>query len=283
MKFIQEPSCFYLFCRFINELIESIMLAYNEWSKDAANDQPPNVVEVHDCDHTASGENNSNNQGTGVPPPPPPLNENWELESGASGSSLSTVHDEQMHPRTAEWAKAYDAATQRRTEVLMPENLENMWTIGRNYKKDFQKKAVTDIHAPEGILQETRSTDLTFDVLSGSQDPNSNVLPKEVSAINDVENKASLVTHEDRDKLKRSNSTSKLEVQLKVEEPKFTRNSSASLTTESYSADANKPDVDSLKSNSDMVSQTELLHATKLRCRVRPSISFFWLVKFYWI
>lgn len=245
-----------------------MMLAYNEWSKDAANDQPATVVDVQDCDHTASGENNSNNQGTGMPPPPSPsphpLNENWEIESAASGNSLSTVQDEHMHPRTAEWAKAFDAATQRRAEVLMPENLENMWTIGRNYKKDFQKKA------PD----ENRSTDLTFDGLNGSQDLSSNVLPKEVIAINDVENNASQVTHEDRDKFKRSNSTSDLEVQTKVDSM-FTSNSSASLTTESSNTDVNKPDADSVKNNSDMVPHSEVLHAPKLRCRVRLFISFF--------
>ncbi|KAL8540327.1 hypothetical protein ACS0TY_001798 [Phlomoides rotata] len=250
---VMQPIMNFASPAYINELIESMMLAYND------------TVGVHDCDHTASGENNSN-QGTGVPPSP--FNENWELESVASGNSLSTVQDEHMHPRTAEWAKAFDAATQRRTEVLMPENLENMWAIGRNYKKDFHKKTVSDIHVPEAwIQQETRSTDLNLDGLSGSQDLNSNVLPKEVSAINDMENNASLVTHEDRDKLKRSISTSDIEVQSKVESM-FTSNSSASLTTESYNADVNKTDVYSLKSNSDMVPHSEVLHAPKLRCRV---------------
>ncbi|XP_065011221.1 uncharacterized protein LOC135583383 isoform X1 [Musa acuminata AAA Group] len=38
-------------------------------------------------------------------------------------------------PRAADWAMVLEATTKRRTEVLAPENLENMWTKGRNYQK----------------------------------------------------------------------------------------------------------------------------------------------------
>ncbi|CAL9093723.1 unnamed protein product [Musa acuminata var. zebrina] len=38
-------------------------------------------------------------------------------------------------PRPADWAMVLEATTKRRTEVLAPENLENMWTKGRNYQK----------------------------------------------------------------------------------------------------------------------------------------------------
>lgn len=49
-----------------------------------------------------------------------------------------TSHEDSAHhaqPRPAEWAMMLDAATKRRSQVLAPENLENMWTKGRNYKK----------------------------------------------------------------------------------------------------------------------------------------------------
>lgn len=44
-----------------------------------------------------------------------------------------------IQPRAAEWAVLLEAATKRRTQVLTPENLENMWTKGRNYKKKTAK------------------------------------------------------------------------------------------------------------------------------------------------
>ncbi|KAE9615773.1 putative Phox domain, sorting nexin [Lupinus albus] len=51
-------------------------------------------------------------------------------------------HD--SHTGSADWAQMLEAATQRRTEVLMPENLDNMWTRGKNYnrKKDKSQNSV---------------------------------------------------------------------------------------------------------------------------------------------
>ncbi|KAG1369765.1 hypothetical protein COCNU_15G001310 [Cocos nucifera] len=49
-------------------------------------------------------------------------------------------------PRAAEWAVILDAATKRISEVLAPENLENLWTKGRNYKKKMAN------HMKAGIL-----------------------------------------------------------------------------------------------------------------------------------
>ncbi|KAI3809821.1 hypothetical protein L1987_19421 [Smallanthus sonchifolius] len=52
-----------------------------------------------------------------------------------------SVQDEMLlNPQSFAWARGLEAATQRRTEVLQPENLENMWTKGRNYKKKSQKQ-----------------------------------------------------------------------------------------------------------------------------------------------
>uniref|UniRef100_A0A1J3J137 Sorting nexin-13 n=1 Tax=Noccaea caerulescens TaxID=107243 RepID=A0A1J3J137_NOCCA len=56
--------------------------------------------------------------------------------------------DDERHPEmriqqhSADWARMLEVATQRRTEVLTPENLENMWTKGRNYKKKEYKKSL---------------------------------------------------------------------------------------------------------------------------------------------
>uniref|UniRef100_A0ACD5X875 Uncharacterized protein n=1 Tax=Avena sativa TaxID=4498 RepID=A0ACD5X875_AVESA len=51
-----------------------------------------------------------------------------------------------VQPRQADWALVLDAATERRSQVLAPENLENMWAIGRNY----QKKMVKAEHPTKG-------------------------------------------------------------------------------------------------------------------------------------
>jgi sorting nexin-13 len=48
-------------------------------------------------------------------------------------------HGKTVLPRQADWAQVLDAATERRSQVLAPENLENMWAIGRNYQKKMVK------------------------------------------------------------------------------------------------------------------------------------------------
>lgn len=52
---------------------------------------------------------------------------------------LPELHIQQ---HSADWARLLEVATQRRTEVLTPENLENMWTKGRNYQKKEYKKSL---------------------------------------------------------------------------------------------------------------------------------------------
>jgi sorting nexin-13 len=55
-----------------------------------------------------------------------------KIESRASSESQDT-------PRQADWAVVLDATTKRRTQVLEPENLDNMWTKGRHYQKKLAK------------------------------------------------------------------------------------------------------------------------------------------------
>ncbi|KAK4405234.1 hypothetical protein Sango_0529900 [Sesamum angolense] len=278
-----------MLCSYINELIEYIILAYNDWSKVFSTDQPPNP-EGHNCDHTVSEEHGSNNQGSDASLSR--FDDNRELDPGLLPS---TLQDEHIHPRPADWAKVFDAATQRRTEVLMPENLENMWTIGRHYKKKLQKKASAELQAPEvtssvtiviprkdlvteiakqkpetcievedkaskqltpWLEQDTRPTDHSIDAFSRSQDLNKKVCPEGGSTTNDLENNDDIVSPENRNKLKRSNSTSDLEVQSNLGNV-FTSQTSAPNFTESCGADVNKSNV-----------QGEVPHAPKLRCQV---------------
>ncbi|XP_051133002.1 uncharacterized protein LOC127252734 isoform X2 [Andrographis paniculata] len=127
---------------YINELIEYIIFAYNnKWLECFLSSQLLKA-ERYNSDHTVSGEHGSNEQAGEA--------SNKELDSGGLGNaSSSTMQDEPIQPQPGEWAKVYEAATQRRTEVLMPENLENMWAIGIKYKKRLQKKAVPELQAPE--------------------------------------------------------------------------------------------------------------------------------------
>lgn len=62
-----------------------------------------------------------------------------KIDNQQERSSDYMFQDEPSQLRHGDWGRALNAATQRRTEVLMPENLENMWTKGRNYKKKENK------------------------------------------------------------------------------------------------------------------------------------------------
>ncbi|KAG6415005.1 hypothetical protein SASPL_122404 [Salvia splendens] len=211
---------------YINELIEYIIALCTEWVKNLANARSTKKA-GQNSGQTAPGDNDSSNQGTGMPPSQ--LNDNKELELGASGSSQpTTTQDEHIHARPAEWAKVFEAASQRRTEVLEPENLDFMWTIGRNYKKDFQKKAASEVQAPEltssvpikesvpDIQTEDKGhkdsfpSDLSFAVSSRPQDVEENVFNK-------LENNPSVLNHENNRKFKRSNSISHFEVRPKLQ------------------------------------------------------------------
>ncbi|CAK8571207.1 unnamed protein product [Lathyrus sativus] len=69
---------------------------------------------------------------------------NW-LRCGDQSSNAPTHNHN--NASSADWAQMLDAATQRRTEVLMPENLENMWARGRNYGKKSRKNAKAGSYA----------------------------------------------------------------------------------------------------------------------------------------
>lgn len=66
---------------------------------------------------------------------------NWmgggDQTSNATTHTTGGVHDN--HTASSDWAQMLEAATQRRTEVLMPENLEDMWARGRNYRRKGNK------------------------------------------------------------------------------------------------------------------------------------------------
>ncbi|CAA2940964.1 uncharacterized protein LOC111388366 isoform X1 [Olea europaea subsp. europaea] len=224
-----------------------------------------------------------------------------ELMSGASGNSLfDTLQDEPAHPRPADWARVFEAATQRRTDVLMPENLENMWAIGRNYKKKLKKSTANGIRAPKtagsvssvmpqkelnnpeisttvedkAVMQllsmpqpDAGLTDHDTNALHMPQDLNKEVSSKNGSTANKLEDTTIVVPLENRNRLKRSNSTSDLKVQSDMEDTSTSKGGSP-IISEFYGVDINGSNIHSVKSVSNMVLRSEGLHVPRLRCRV---------------
>ncbi|OAY79943.1 hypothetical protein ACMD2_23123, partial [Ananas comosus] len=59
-----------------------------------------------------------------------------KLTSSEHGNPKSNdASESHIQQRPADWAMVLEAATKRRSQVLAPENLDNMWTKGRNYQK----------------------------------------------------------------------------------------------------------------------------------------------------
>jgi sorting nexin-13 len=48
-------------------------------------------------------------------------------------------HGSASRPRQPDWTVVLDTVMKRRSEVLAPENMENIWAIGRNYEKKMVK------------------------------------------------------------------------------------------------------------------------------------------------
>ncbi|MCD9560438.1 hypothetical protein HAX54_019120 [Datura stramonium] len=120
----------------------------------------------------------------------------------------------------------------------MPENLENMWTIGRNYKKKLQKSSASGgVQAPGvkvtvssgkdvGKRIATQKSEVLVIMEDKPHDPNqphdqrnhtlhlSQELKKEAPSkggvLYDVDNASAIVAYETKNRLKRSNSTSDL-------------------------------------------------------------------------
>lgn len=103
---------------------------------------------------------------------------------GGDHSTNSTTHNhgtsvagdgQENLSASADWAQMLDAATQRRTEVLMPENLENMWARGRNYRRKQHKKAKAGFQDPSVKNPATDANSEGKSLHSAGSDPLLNV------------------------------------------------------------------------------------------------------------
>ncbi|KAL3730589.1 hypothetical protein ACJRO7_027589 [Eucalyptus globulus] len=258
---------------YINEVIELIVLALKEdGSKVFGATRATNVADYHDFSGTAQAKDG-------------------EATSGDESFGSSTVPEESKLPRAADWAMVPEAATQRKTEVLMPENLENMWSKGRNYKireAERVKAAVQEsvgsgsVHSIPSVGQKRGSS------ITGAGDSTRSeekaVALQPPPSVFDIKEKQPLFgrgnleeTMEDapnsgandrRSILKRSNSTSALKVEPDTKKA-FTGDSEGAYIAVSYSPDFGSHSFNyKVKSSSDMVIRNEGPCSPKLKCWV---------------
>ncbi|XP_041010486.1 uncharacterized protein LOC121254492 isoform X3 [Juglans microcarpa x Juglans regia] len=202
------------------------------------------------------------------------------------------------------WEGMLEAATQRRTEVLLPENLENMWTKGRNYKKKEQKDIKAGFQDPlvkgSGINGAIFSKDLGKEMLVNrhemplgtneiaikkarqglrfddllsderktgedfSQEPNRELYFEGGNLVDKLEHTSILATDANKHRLKRSNSTSALIAQPDTES-KLTGECKGLIISEFYGPSFGRH---SDRSASDMVLHSKAQQVPKLKCRV---------------
>ncbi|PPD89867.1 hypothetical protein GOBAR_DD13214 [Gossypium barbadense] len=147
-----SPESEYKVC--INEVIEYVLLAINDGMIKVVEGFDQSSVEVRGDVFSSCKIASFNSQGTDLTLAR--LDDQKETYSDSN-----RCEEESVQPRPADWARKLEAATQRRTEVLAPENLENMWTKGRNYKKKEKKYVNTRFQEaiPRGSV--TKSAVLT--------------------------------------------------------------------------------------------------------------------------
>ncbi|GFY95064.1 phox domain-containing protein [Actinidia rufa] len=158
----------------------------------------------------------------------------------------------------------------------MPENLENMWTKGRNYKKNVQKSVAAPVMKDDKAILQI-STKLCTQTLS---DGNNNLvhlshgLNKHQSIggaplVDELKGTASPVTCGNKGCLKRSNSTSALNVQPNVEKAVTSGEVGGPIISEFFTPDiGRRSEVYPVNGASDMVLHSEGIHSHKLGCQV---------------
>ncbi|RAL49379.1 hypothetical protein DM860_012812 [Cuscuta australis] len=240
---VMQPILNFASPGYINELIEYILLAINDKGVTGTCNTQSSNSESHNHDlmgpsktmHSKSSlsSNKADDHHQQL------LSSSEGLESNSS--NIITQKDERTPLQPADWARVLEAATQRRKEVLMPENLENMWAIGRNYKKKLQKKDL-QVHVRQSLPR---------------RHPNFKPPTDQSNTF------ATLISHESRGttKLKRSNSTSDLSSQPNMEGP---------VISDFYTPESRgNVEVHSTEwASSEMVLQSDVHQVPKLKCRV---------------
>lgn len=277
--------------RCINELIESLLLVINDWGQvGVAGDQSSDASSHHRGRSVVARGGHDDNIALKKPP---------SFNQGANMTLAKMQHQQDpLMARHADWARTLEVVAKRRTEVLMPENLENMWTKGRNYKKKENKKLkagpqdspakspATDSVLPERNLTKEKLASkpgkyadpegmsspqamhalnsdplINFGSINKSEssgNPDKELLVEGEHQVDQVNGSGALAY---RSRLKKSNSTSVLGIQP--------QNEGGPIISEFYSPDFERNSEGFQgKSASDMVIRKEGQLFPKLRCRV---------------
>ncbi|CAL9198898.1 uncharacterized protein LOC103968372 [Musa acuminata AAA Group] len=132
---VVQPVMKFASPEYINELIEYVFLD----NKDNSNME---VKSDSSQSHTYAGQNTQSGQWESRKTSSNLSSQLGLVQSGGEKSTDGSGHGhpnalqkDSVPPRPADWAMILEATTKRRSEVLAPENLENMWTKGRNYQK----------------------------------------------------------------------------------------------------------------------------------------------------
>ncbi|XP_077233157.1 phox domain-containing protein isoform X2 [Tasmannia lanceolata] len=314
---VMQPVMNFASPGYINELIEYLFLTAKNDSRERSHGSSIDVTS-HWNDHsvdvgiTQSGEshlkktaafsNHKNDLASAK------INNHGEtfLKASEHGRAQTLQADpvRDLQSRPADWARVLEAATQRRTQVLAPENLENLWTKGRNYKRKIgdQVKAGTSsgpVKKISGTINSSghvgntgkemlTTTTGTEGMVRGyglnSNTPVSRVVDMETRLSQDL-NKGQYSeachladeweedTNQDAEgnkiKLKRSSSTSALKSRKEIEKT-FTGEAGEVMTPkEFYNTNWDKHKVSSGGNTPEMLLRTEAsLQAPKLKCRV---------------
>ncbi|CAL5377273.1 unnamed protein product [Camellia sinensis] len=266
--------------------VDAALLAVSK----AGDNQSPNVV-GHTSGHAVAADaiqneftprknSSSNNQGTDLMMSR--SDNQKEIPLDASENLYSRLFGEEpTQSRPADWARILEAATQRRTEVLTPENLENMWTKGRNYKKKVKKVSAGGLQAPAAKGSASNNAEPTK---NSGKDMSAHRWEEQCGAfiswskqatifwgtplVDELKATTSLTDIGNKGVLKRSNSTSASNIQSSMEKA-FPSEGGVSVISEFYSPDFGRHnDIRNAESVSDMVLRNEGVHTPKLRCRV---------------
>ncbi|GMH23551.1 hypothetical protein Nepgr_025394 [Nepenthes gracilis] len=299
---------------YINELIEYLLLSNmdvfsrtegGDLSSEAHNDHSLHIGSVQNAESSLKEDDVSHTQDIGRRPG---KSDNWrEKASNVLVSPSSNIFPgETFQSRTADWARILDAATQRRTEVLAPENLENMWARGRHYK-DKLNDGTRGPRAPgtkgvfnpnTGLMKESLKETLTSSTSNiGTDDKGMHLPPwsghnalvmqgnnkgtkmsddldKEYTFqggpfIDDVKNTRAVAVDGIRSRLKKSNSTSALRNDLDEKNDNISESKGLFVSEEFYTTDFGRQSVEQrFNGPSDSVIHAEGSHFPKLRCRV---------------
>ncbi|XP_022763321.1 uncharacterized protein LOC111308904 isoform X2 [Durio zibethinus] len=286
---------------YINEVIEYILLAIKDDMNKVMVGFDQSSVGVHADDSTTSKISPLNSQGTDL------TLARIDIQK-ETYSDCNKYAEESVQPQQADWARILEAATQRRTEVLAPENLENMWTKGRNYKKKEKKYVKYGVQEciPKGSVTKSAlltgnsgseistnkigtyiggeeqnvmrlipalslDTQLCDDSTTGTKlDPEFNKLSsfEGGNLVNKFNDASEQAADRNKSRLKRSSSTSDLKVEPDTKKA-LTGDVGGPIISEFYSPDFGRHSEQYRgKIASNIVLRNEGPHVPKLRCRV---------------